>query len=142
MPLTHVLAPFDLEAASRPALEYAADLVGPEGTVTIVHVMTGLSIETPTALHETRPLEHDAEERARAAIGEAIEGMSGRATFESAVVFGDPVGEILRAARDHEAEAVVIELKNRSRLGKLLMGSKVQSILLQTHCPVICVPRD
>lgn len=142
MPLTHVLAPFDLEAASRPALEYAADLVGPEGTVTVVHVMTGLSIETPTALHETRTLEQDAEDKARAAVTEALEALDGRAIFENAVVFGDPVSEILRAARDHDVEAVVIEVKNRSRLGKLLMGSKAQSIILQSHCPVICVPRD
>ena len=142
MPLTHVLAPFDLEAASRPALEYAADLVGPEGTVTVVHVMTVLSIETPTALHETRPLEQEAEDRAMAALTEATEALSGRARFLTEAVFGDPVTEILRAARDADAEAIVIEVKNRSRLGKLLMGSKAQSIILQAHCPVICVPKD
>lgn len=142
MPLTHVLAPFDLEEASRPAIEYAADLVGPEGRVTIVHVMTSQSIETPTALHETRPLEQDAEDRAETAIADSIAGLEGRARFESVLVFGDPVTEILRAAQERDAEAVVIEVKNRSRLGKLLMGSKAQSIILQAHCPVICVPRD
>lgn len=142
MAITHVIAPFDLEAASWPALEYAADLVGPEGTVTVLHVMTGQSIETPTALHETRPLEQEAEERANAALDAALEPLAGRAGFAKEIVFGDPVTEILRVARDAGGDAIVIEVKNRSRLGKLLMGSKAQSIILQAHCPVICIPRD
>lgn len=142
MPLTHVLAPFDLEEASQPAVAYAADLVGPDGRVTVVHVMTGSSIETPTALHETRPLEQEAEERARQAIAVAMSALEGTASFTTEIVAGDPVTEIVRAARDTEADAIVIEVKNRSRLGKLLMGSKAQSIILQSHCPVICVPRD
>lgn len=141
MALTHVLAPFDLEDASVPALRYAADLVGDSGRVSVIHVMTTQSIEVPTALHETRDLEGAAERTAEEAVARVVADL-GPGQIDTHIVFGDPVSEIVRKAAELSADAIVIEIKNRSRLGKLLLGSKAQSIILQAHCPVVCVPRD
>jgi nucleotide-binding universal stress UspA family protein len=47
--------------------------------------------------------------------------------------------EILGAAREHRAELVVIGLRHRSPVGKLLMGSTAQKVLLEAACPVLAV---
>ncbi|MGD2061603.1 MAG: universal stress protein [Acidimicrobiia bacterium] len=53
-------------------------------------------------------------------------------------------GEIGQALLDHvtekDADFLAIGLKNRSRVGKFLMGSDVQQVLLATPCPVLGVP--
>lgn len=47
--------------------------------------------------------------------------------------------EILEAADRHRAELIVIGLRRRSPVGKLLMGSTAQRVLLEALCPVLAV---
>lgn len=47
--------------------------------------------------------------------------------------------EILSVARERRAELVVIGLRRRSPVGKLLMGSTAQRVLLEATCPVLAV---
>jgi len=51
----------------------------------------------------------------------------------------DAAEEILAAAREHRADLVVIGLRHRSPVGKLLMGSTSQKVLLEAACPVLAV---
>lgn len=46
---------------------------------------------------------------------------------------------ILEICRRHQAGLVVIGLRRRSAVGKLLLGSTAQSILLHADCPVLTV---
>ena len=52
---------------------------------------------------------------------------------------GDAAEVILDVAREEQASVIVIGLRHRSPLGKLLMGSAAQRILLDAHCPVLAV---
>jgi len=47
--------------------------------------------------------------------------------------------EILSLARTRRADLVVIGLRRRSAVGKLLMGSTAQRVLLEAACPVLAV---
>jgi nucleotide-binding universal stress UspA family protein len=47
--------------------------------------------------------------------------------------------EILAVAQEHRAELIVIGLRRRSPVGKLLMGSTAQRVLLDAACPVLAV---
>ena len=50
-----------------------------------------------------------------------------------------PVEAILAAITQHQAELLVLGIKKRSPVGKLLMGSIAQRLLLQAPCPVLAV---
>lgn len=47
--------------------------------------------------------------------------------------------DVLGAADDVSAELIVIGLRHRTPVGKLILGSTAQSILLDATCPVLSV---
>jgi nucleotide-binding universal stress UspA family protein len=56
---------------------------------------------------------------------------------------GDLADTVLGAAEEHDASVVVIGLRRRSPVGKLLLGSSAQRILLDADRPVLAVkPRS
>lgn len=60
--------------------------------------------------------------------------------FEVRQTMGDDVGDqVLAAAEQVSAILVVIGLRRRSPVGKLLMGSVAQRVLLGATCPVLAV---
>ena len=52
---------------------------------------------------------------------------------------GDPAEAIVSAAKEVDAELVVVGLRRRSPVGKLLLGSTAQSVLLHAPCSVLAV---
>lgn len=50
-----------------------------------------------------------------------------------------PSQDLIQAADDEHADLIVIGLRKRSAVGKLLLGSNAQEILLGAHCPVLAV---
>lgn len=51
----------------------------------------------------------------------------------------DAASEVLEAADKYRAELIVIGLRKRTPVGKLIMGSTAQQILLEASCPVLAV---
>lgn len=51
----------------------------------------------------------------------------------------DPADVIIDTARDHEAELIVLGIRRRSPVGKIIMASTAQRVLLESPCPVLCV---
>jgi nucleotide-binding universal stress UspA family protein len=51
----------------------------------------------------------------------------------------DPAADLLEVAAERQAELIVIGLRRRSPVGKLLLGSNAQSILLSADCDVLAV---
>jgi nucleotide-binding universal stress UspA family protein len=52
---------------------------------------------------------------------------------------GDAADEVLRVAQEADASVIVIGMRKRSPVGKLLMGSSAQRILLDADRPVLAV---
>jgi nucleotide-binding universal stress UspA family protein len=50
-----------------------------------------------------------------------------------------PAEDLIKAADDEHADLIIIGLRKRSPVGKLLLGSNAQEILLGAHCPVLAV---
>lgn len=47
--------------------------------------------------------------------------------------------EILAAAEEHRADLIVLGVRRRTPVGKLIMGSTAQRVLLDARCPVLAV---
>ncbi len=59
---------------------------------------------------------------------------------ERALVRGsEPADDLIAVAEEVDADLIVIGLRRRSPVGKLLLGSNAQRILLEAHCPVLAV---
>lgn len=54
----------------------------------------------------------------------------------------DPADVIVSEASSRGASVVVIGLRHRTAVGKLIMGSVAQRILLDARCPVLAVKED
>ena len=61
------------------------------------------------------------------------------ATRSEATDAHDSAEELLRTAESTEADFIVIGLRRRSPVGKLLLGSNAQRVLLDAACPVLAV---
>jgi nucleotide-binding universal stress UspA family protein len=51
----------------------------------------------------------------------------------------DPADDLIKVAVEVAAEFIVIGLRRRSPVGKLILGSSAQRVLLDAPCPVLAV---
>lgn len=51
----------------------------------------------------------------------------------------EPAEDILLLAEENDIDQIVIGIRKRSQVGKLLMGSVAQVVILKANCPVLCV---
>ena len=54
----------------------------------------------------------------------------------------EPAEDLVSIAQENDAELIVIGLRRRSPVGKLILGSNAQRILLDAHCAVLAVKAD
>jgi nucleotide-binding universal stress UspA family protein len=50
-----------------------------------------------------------------------------------------PGEDLVEFAKENEADEIIVGVKRRSKVGKLLMGSTAQYVILQAACPVVSV---
>ena len=51
----------------------------------------------------------------------------------------EPGEDIVRLAKEHDVDQLVVGVRKRSKVGKLLIGSVAQYIILHAVCPVLAV---
>jgi len=54
----------------------------------------------------------------------------------------EPVEDLIAVAEETSADFIVIGLRRRTPVGKLILGSNAQRILLDAPCPVLAVKAD
>ncbi|NUL44580.1 universal stress protein [Cellulosimicrobium funkei] len=54
----------------------------------------------------------------------------------------DAAGDLLDVAEQIGADAIVVGVRRRSRVGKLILGSMAQKIIIDANVPVIAVKAD
>lgn len=96
-------------------------------------------------VHSAKGGLEESDEEVRA-YSEALEGIDDELAaagvdheVEQFVLGHEPAEDIVRIAREKNAEMIVIGVHRRSKLGKLVLGSAAQDILLQADCPVLAV---
>jgi nucleotide-binding universal stress UspA family protein len=89
----------------------------------------------PVAEEEFRAAQAVADEEARRAATD-----SGLADGEQLLTSGDPVEQILRAARDHDVDLVVVGTGHKGLLERAFKGSVSRDLLESAERPVLVVP--
>ena len=134
-----VLVPFDFSDHATRALEVAAGLAGPAGTVTVLHATPPVytSMGGPAAdLAWTPPPEMIGDLRRQLeALVTRVLGREEASRVRCRVVPADPVTAILDAAK--RADAIVMTTLGRTGLGHLLMGSVAEKVVRHATIPVL-----
>ena len=132
-----VLAPMLDSAESRAALDAAAEQATTRGAEL---VLVGY-LHTPTDERTSRQFSHDRDQLA-ADIERRAEELRQRGLQVSVHV---PVGvtkasqAILRVADQEKVDLIVIGVRRRTPVGKVLLGSLSQDVILEADAPVLAV---
>ena len=105
-----------------------------DGELVVVHSMRGgTRDEAEQAVSSRDEME---------AIANRLAGEGVRHRSRELVQGQSPAEDLLQAAKEEDADLIVIGLRRRTPVGKLLLGSNAQDILLQADCPVLAVKAD
>jgi nucleotide-binding universal stress UspA family protein len=74
-----------------------------------------------------------------AEVREQLSGSGVPAEIRQLVRGQDAAEDLVSVAEEVDAEVIVIGLRRRSPVGKLILGSHAQRILLDASCPVLAV---
>ncbi len=139
--LARVLAPVDFSEGSRKAVRYAGVLAAPFGATVCVACIVApvVALEALSALGLAESNEVAAEncEAKLRAMAQDELGESIKAEFE--VVVGDPLNEIIRLAREREADLIVMSTHGYTGLKHAFLGSTTEHVVRQSPCPVLVV---
>ena len=127
-----VIAAYTPDKYGRAALDHAAEAARAAGTnLVIVNATRGDSyVDT-----------HFAADDEVAAVRDKLAGEGLEVTVRHEVV-PDIADAVLAAADEEQATLIVVGVRHRSPVGKLLLGSVAQRVILDSPCPVLAVKPD
>jgi nucleotide-binding universal stress UspA family protein len=144
--IQRILLPTDFSTHSAAATKYACELVTRfDAELHLLHTLEvhvastpnfGMGLALPKYIHESR-----------AAAEQSLSGVldsqwSVGRTVIQAVVEGSPKVEIVRYARTHAIDLIVLATHGRSGLAHVIMGSVAESVVRIAPCPVLTVRPD
>ena len=144
VPFKRIVVPLDFEADSNAVLTTAFDFAQQaDAALTLLHVLhvpaargagavgTGLDRETAH-----RALLQDARSRLEALIPERVRTYC---SVHAEVTEGYPAEDILRLARERDADLIIMGVRGRNALDVTLFGSYTRAVLHASTCPVLTV---
>ena len=140
-----ILCPVDFSANAEHALRYAVALAQSHGAeLVLLHVMEMPDYALPegtlavgvTTLDLVRELEEGCRQQLEA-LAESARADVAQVTTQ--FVTGAPFVEIVRAARDQEADLIVMGTHGRSGLAHMMIGSVAEKVVRKAPCPVLTV---
>ncbi|KRC46248.1 MULTISPECIES: universal stress protein [unclassified Nocardioides] len=124
-----IVVAYSPDRFGQAALEHAAGLARKDRTrLVVVNATLGNSLVDDRFAHDADI----------AALQEELSAEGLEVVVRHDVV--DDVADAVVAAADEEkAELIVVGIRHRTPVGKLLLGSVAQRIILDAHCPVLAV---
>jgi nucleotide-binding universal stress UspA family protein len=140
-----ILCPTDFSDASAHALRYAMALAAREGARLFgLYVHTPLFMAVPALEMAGYPTEYRTGDQlnldeVREDMLKAFRSVSSEVPVEVLIRTGDPVREILDAARTLPADLIVIGTHGSSGFDRVVLGSVAEKVLRKAVCPVLTV---
>ncbi len=145
-----IVVPLDFSACAARAMEIAIGLAERErASLTLVHVsplppnLPPDAQVTPPGATEPVRIDEYTTRAARQRLESIAAPVRARGldvrTFALAATSGDVAEEVLRAARDVDADAIVVGTHGRTGLSHLLLGSVAEKLIRLATVPVITI---
>lgn len=141
--IKRILLPTDFSSYSATATKYACELVTKfDAELHLLHTLEvhlastpafGMGLALPQYLHESKA----AAEKALTSVLDP-QWSVGRKVVH-AVVEGSPKVEIVRYARTHDIDVIVLATHGRSGLAHIIIGSVAEGVVRTAPCPVLTV---
>lgn len=122
-------------AEGRAALRRAAE----EARLRSTRLVVVNSIKGGSSLEDSEAVEH---ERELAAVRGQLDADGIENEVRQLVRGLDPADDLIAVAEETGADFIVIGLRRRTPVGKLILGSNAQRILLEAPCPVLAVKAE
>ena len=141
--IKRILLPTDFSDYSATATKYACELATKfNAELHLLHTLEvhlastpgfGMGLALPQYVHESKV-------KAEKALTSVLDPqwVVGRKVVH-AVVEGSPKVEIIRYARTHEIDVIVLATHGRTGLAHVLIGSVAESVVRTAPCPVVTV---
>ena len=135
-----LLVPTDFSDCSQKAVEYALSLARAfQAEVFLLHVMEPPAYGLDFSLtHPGVPVE--VKQKLAETIKQSVEKMKKLGiNAEGYFVIGVPYVEIIKAAKKHEADLIVMGTHGRTGLAHFWLGSTAERVIERADCPVLTV---
>ena len=142
MNITRILVPTDFSPPSDKALACGLALAGAfDAAIHLLHVVeVAAGAEALTVHYESQLLVKDVERMAWEELQRLMpQADQKRARAELDVESGSPLDEILRYAREHAIDLIVMGTHGRTGLSHLIIGSVAEHVVRSAPCPVMTV---
>ena len=126
-----ILVGYDGSDLAKRALKLAQEHAKAFGAE-VIHVLHSKVTDLPTKQHKLD--EQDMDE-----VRRSVEKGGGLCETHLLIRNMEPGPHLVKFAEDHAIDEIVIGVKMRSKVGKLLMGSTAQHVILQAPCTVVSV---
>jgi nucleotide-binding universal stress UspA family protein len=142
--LKTVLVPTDFSDASESALRYGKAMAERFGaTLHVVHVMEDLLAHAWAAevyVSSMPQLRDEIEKESRLRLGALLtDGERKALRAETALLAGNPFLEIVRYAKTHGIDLIVMGTHGRGPIAHMLLGSVAEKVVRKSPCPVLTV---
>jgi nucleotide-binding universal stress UspA family protein len=142
--LKQILVPTDFSETSDVALRYGKAFAEAFGaTLHVVHIIEepyGQPWAVEAYGFSLAALQDEWIKEAETRMSKVLtEEERARITAVTTTVLGHPVMEILRYAKDHEIDLVVMGTHGRGPLSHVVMGSVAERVVRKASCPVLTV---
>ena len=139
-----ILVPTDFSDCAAVAVRYAKELAEKFGSaVHLLHVIPDSAFVLPEAIvppvmqvPDISDLKAQTDSSLQAAVAQF--GLA-NLKIECESRLGSPADEIVAAAKDANADLIVIGTHGRSAIAHFLLGSVVDKVVRHAHCPVLTV---
>jgi nucleotide-binding universal stress UspA family protein len=140
-----ILFPTDFSECGNFALSYAASLARTfNAKIICVNVIEPIvptvgysGMTEPLPIADIADQLEDSAERELPKLAECDECAG--IEVEELVVHGEAASEIVRVAREHHVDLIVISSHGRTGLGRILFGSTAEAVVRHATCPVLVV---
>jgi len=139
--LTRILLPIDFSELSSEATKYACALAGQFGAeLHLLHVQENWPLPEYVLGIDWDKVAQETQRAVEAQMKDVLDPTwaEGR-TVVKAIAEGSPFLEIIRYAKTHEIDLIVMATHGRTGVAHLLMGSVAENVVRQAPCPVLTV---